>query len=319
MEKTINICREAAQISNEYEKNNTGLKKEYIIRNIMLYNSMAEMVSGYKGSFGTGYPFYVLNKGFKGDLPVIDEQLRYNEELIKAVENSKYTTWTCAECLSKNGTTMPDLKQICKTCPNMDNALKPRKVINRLPDIDMWMVCEDSYVQEVMEKLINLFNENNMQPSDINPLQTIMDIKEITECLKNGIMPEKMLPADAHIINYSTLHSLIEQVPFTIKHSLEEGNIPYLPIHPLSYRKKWQYDDAAYNFIHDFLSSLTEFSFEGDLQQLLDETRNIVASEYSFEQLYNILLTTGPESVERRHKTLQLKTAFKGRIDSWKK
>lgn len=319
MEKSINICKEAAEISTEYEKNNSELKKTYLIHNIMVYNCLVEKLTGYKGSFGTGYPFYVLNKGFKGNLPVIDEQIRYNDELVEAVENSNYKTWNCAECLSKNGATMPDLKQICKTCPNMDNALKPRKVINRLPDIDMWMVCEESYIQEVMEKLIKLFDENNIQPSDINPLQTMRDIKEITECLKNGIMPEKMLPADAHIIEYSTLYSLIEKVPFTLKKALEEGNIPYLPIHPLSYRKKWQYDDAAYNFIHDFLSSLTEFSFEGDLQKLLDEVRSIVVSEYSFEQLYNILIITGPESVARRHKTLQLKTAFEGRVDSWKK
>lgn len=30
----------------------------------------------------------------------------------------------------------------------MNDKLKPRKIINRLPDLDMWLVCEDGCVEK---------------------------------------------------------------------------------------------------------------------------------------------------------------------------
>ena len=48
------------------------------------------------------------------------------------------------------------------------------------------------------------------------------------------------------------------------------------------------------------------------------ETRKYIAETYSMEQLYNILLASGPDSVKRRHKTLELKNCFEERINSWK-
>ena len=214
---------------------------------------------------------------------------------------------------------MPDLKQICKPCLKMDNSLKPRKVINRLPDIDMWMISKEKNIGEAKDQLISLFNEYDMRTSDVDPINTINDMAEISEQLKDGIMPKKLLPIDAHIISYENIYSLIEKMPYVLDKALKNNDIPYLPIHPLSLRKTWQYDDTAYNFVHDYLSSLTDFNFEGDLKQILYETRNIVANNYSFEELYNFLLLTGPDSVKRRHKTLVLKDRFKERVDSWKK
>lgn len=319
MEKSISICKKAAESSTQFEKNNSDLKRRYIIHNIQLYNHVVAMVDGNRGTFGTGYPFYALNRDLTITLPVIDEQLRYNNELITTVENSNYTTWQCSTCLSKNGSMMPDLKQICKICPNIEDALKPRKVLNRLPDIDMWMICKDNYISVAKEELVTLFHKYNLHPSDINPIQTIDDVSEIAENLENEIMPEKLLPLDAHIIGYSTLSELIKQVPSVLKQAMIDNQVPYLPIHPLSYRKIWQYDDAAYNFVHDYLSSLTEFNLDDDLQQLLLETRSVIANNYTFEQLYNYLIKTGPESVKNRHKTLELKDRFKERIESWKK
>ena len=201
----------------------------------------------------------------------------------------------------------------------MDDALKHRKVINRLPDIDLWMVCEDNFIHTAKDSLIFLFDKSHFHPSDINPLETISDIAEITESIKMGLKPTKLLPLDAHIIDSNTLLSLIEQVPFILKCAKENNEVPYLPIHPLSYRKVWQYDDMAYNFIHDYLSSFTEFNFNSDLQQMLEETRTIIAKNYTFEELYHYLLATGPDSVKRRHKTLELKDRFEERIESWRK
>ena len=319
MEMPINICKDAAETSNLYELNNGQLKKDYLIKNITLYNEIVKRINGSRGSFGTGYPFYALGPNLTGNLPIIDEQLRYNQELIDATNNSNRTMWTCGNCLSSNCTNMPDLKQICKPCPNMDDELKPRKVINRLPDIDLWMVCDPSKIDFAKEVLIHLFAENNFQPSDIDPLQTLSDITEITHDLYDGNMPTKLLPLDAHIIDSSIFESLIEKLPYTLKCAMSNQIIPYLPIHPLSYRKSWQYDDEAYNFVHDFLSSLTDYNFDNDLSKLLTDTRKEIANTYTFDQLYDMLIKTGPESVSRRHKTLQLKNSFRERIDLWKK
>lgn len=314
---SINICSDAAMASTDFERNNTELKKLYLIKNILLYNDVVKSVEGNCGTFGTGYPFYALGKDFEGQLPVIDEQIRYNDELVSAVKCSCHESWNCANCLQRKGHTMPDLKQVCKTCKDMDDALKPRKVINRLPDIDMWMVCDTSCITEAKEKLISSFEKNKMMPSDIDPVQTLEDIFSINKELNNGKMPSKKLPLDAHIIDYSTLYSLIEKVPFVMKRAINNGEIPYLAIHPISYRKKWQYDDMPYNFVHDYLSSFTDFGFKSELKNILIQTRKELVSMYSPEQLYNYLLLCGPDSVSRRHQTKELKKVFEERIKLW--
>lgn len=322
MERTINICRKAAIASNNYEKENSKIKKQFILRNIEDFNEIAKKAEGFKGSFGTGYPFYALGPELTGDLPIIGEQIDYNNKLLETVKNTDYKNWTCSECIAKNYKIMPDLKQVCKLCPNMDDELKPRKVINRLPDIDMWMVCESDRIKKAKDFLVLLFKIYNFRTSDVNPVETIDDVIEISSNIKNGIMPDKNLPLDAHIIPYEDLINLISQVPQKIKEANSNGTTPYLPILPLSYRKSWQKDDTAYNFIHDFLSSLTEYNFDGDLLKILKETRRVLANKYSFEQLYDFLMQTGPDSVKRRHTTSKpeniLKLTFKERIDSWK-
>lgn len=318
--ENIDICTRAANSSSEFERNNSELKRRYLLHHIFLFNYIAKMTPNNYGTFGTGYPFYALGQNLEGPLPVIEEQLRYNEELFEAVQNSNLTEWKCAECLKENASDMPDLKQVCKPCPNMNPELKPRKILNRLPDIDLWMVCDKNYISATSETLIRLFKEYNMESSDLDPIKTIANIEIINASLRNGEIPNIMLPLDTHIIDYSKFVSLIEQVPDVLKRAINEGRIPYLPIHPLSYRKTWQYDDTAYNFVHDYLSSLTELKLDYDLRKLLAETRSIIADSYSFDQLYDCLIRTGPDSVLRRHRTTpQLKSRFKERIDSWKK
>lgn len=316
---TSNLCVRAAEVSTEIEQNNSNLKKEYIISNIKLYNDLVSSVDGYCASFGTGYPFYALKKNLEGKLPVIGEQIRYNNELIEIAEKEKNPIWTCASCLYRNGSKMPDLKQICKPCPNICDGLKPRKVINRLPDIDLWMVAEDEMIDSVSKELTELFNEYGFRTSDVDPVQTIIDLIQINDDLKNEKMPKKLLPIDSHIIGYKELLSLINEVPGVIQESSIYDRVPYLPIHPLSYRKDWQYDDMAYNFIHDYLSSFSEYNFDETLQSILNQTRSEIVDNYSIDQLYDMLLSTGPKSVAERHKTKELKTRFYERVESWKR
>lgn len=275
------------------------------------------LIDGNKGSFGTGYPFYVLQKDLTGQMPVIDEQIRYNNELLAHIEESNRADWVCEGCLIENYDDMPDLKQVCKPCPNMDSELKPRKIINRLPDIDMWMVCEDEGVEKAQNQLTALLKKYNIHTSDVNPVQTIRDMEEITEDIKRGVMPRKFLPIDAHIMEYSKMKKLIEQVPLVLARTKGSGQVPYLPIHPKSYRKTWQYDDEAYNFIYDFLSAFTEFNFTSALNQSLTTTRNKVANDYTSDELYEFLLQSATESNKRRNQTKKLREIFNDRISSW--
>ena len=319
MKRSIDFCIKTANISTDFEKTNTELKREYLISNINQYHQITSQISCNKGTFGTGYPFYALNSQLKGKLPIINEQIRYNNELISAVTGCTYTTWTCAHCIKENGTKMPDLKTICKPCSQMDNALKPRKLINRLPDIDLWLVCPKSQVEETKIKLIELFKEQNMIPSDIDPVQTIEDVEEIVNDITQGLMPSKWLPLDTHIIDYETFIELIKKLPQILIDAKKTNKIPYLPIHPQSLRKQWQQDDEPYNFVQDFLLSLTDFNFEPTLKGALEETRKIIAKTYTIDELYEIMLSSGPESVVRRHETQQLQLCFQERIKSWKK
>lgn len=191
MTKSISFCKELANFSTQFETNTSDLKKRYLLENIKKFNELVAEIKINRGSFGTGYPFYALGPNFSGELPIISEQIRYNNELKDAVNNSCHSSWVCYDCLNKNGVLMPDLKQICKPCPNIEDSLKPRKVINRLPDIDMWMICNAQDIEFAKQAMTNLFNAYNMHPSDIEPTRTFEDIREIITDLENGIMPSK--------------------------------------------------------------------------------------------------------------------------------
>ena len=314
----IEFIEKTVHASNKFELTNSELKRQYIISNIMLYNAITSLIDECKGTFGTGYPFYALNPDLTGALPIINEQIRYNDELLQAAENSKFERWRCLECLDKNGITMENLKFMCKPCPGMDDALKPRKIINRLPDLDLWMLCDADKIETISAPLQQALAQAGFRTSDVDPVKTIYEMVEIANELQAGKMPKKKLPIDTHLIDRATLYTLVCQVPDVLDHCKRYDRIPYLPIHPLSLRKKWQKDDTAYNFIHDYLSSFTEFNIDPKIKKALDETRKYIAQRYSFEELYDWTIKTGPDSVARRHKTPALKEYSRNRIEAWK-
>lgn len=311
------LTNKVEKASTEFEKTNTELKRKYLLWNITAFNSIASAVSVSKGSFGTGYPFYALDKNLQGELPIIQEQIRYNRQLVKDGEHLKDVRWLCENCLKEKYYQMPDLKLICKPCPNMIDKLKPRKIINRLPDIDMWLVCEDGGIQKAEEELSILLEKNSMITSDVNPLLAIDNVSKISELLKNGIKPKIFLPIDAHIIEYSQLKKLIEQLPKLLEDAKKSQQKPYLPIHPRSYRKQWQYDDEAYNFICDFLAAFTEFNFSKELQESLDRSRLEVATKYTPNELFDFFLQSTTNSTFRRFQSIELEELFLKRVKGW--
>lgn len=304
--------------STDFERTNTELKRRYLIWNIDAFNTIASVVSVSKGSFGTGYPFYALDENLEGTLPIIQEQIRYNRQLIRDGEPVQKSIWLCKSCLRKNYSTMPDLKKVCNPCPNMLDELKPRKIINRLPDLDMWLVCKDGCVEKAQEELSRLLKIHDMHTSDIDPLSSLEDVSKISRMLKEGKFPKIFLPIDSHIIEYSKIKELIEQVPETLSEARKEEIKPYLPIQPKSYRKKWQYDDEAYNFIYDYLSAFTPFNFPKELQQSLNRTRTRVASEYTPEELFDFLMQSATKPNFRRFQSMELEDYFLKRVNGWK-
>lgn len=315
IEEMINKVETA---STDFEKTNTELKRKYLIWNIEAFNSLASSVSVSKGSFGTGYPFYALDTNLEGPLPIIQEQIRYNRQLVRDGEPFQKSIYLCKSCLEKNYKNMPDLKTVCNPCPNMIDTLKPRKLINRLPDLDMWLICEDGCIEKAQEELSTLLKKYDMRTSDVDPFLSIDDVAQISELLKSGNKPGIFLPIDTHIIEYSALKELIEQVPETLKEAKQNIKKPYLPIHPKSYRKQWQYDDEAYNFIYDFLSAFTSFNFSEELQQSLAQSRLEVANNYTPEELFNFLLQSATPANFRRFQSMHLEDYFFKRVEGWK-
>lgn len=311
------ITQKVEKSSTNFEKTNTDLKRKYLLWNIEAFNIIASKISTNRGTFGTGYPFYALDGNLNGKLPIIEEQIRYNRQLVKNGEAVQKSIWECKRCLDEKYASMPDLKRICKPCPNMLDELKPRKIINRLPDIDMWIVCEDGKTNEVENQLQKLLESFNMQPSDIDPFSAIENVEEISKDLEEGRIPKNFLPMDIHIMEYSEMKELIKEVPSVLREAKQEEKTPYLPIHPKSYRKTWQYDDEAYNFIYDYLSAFTPFNFEKELQATLDNSKRQVIRENTKEELLDFLLKSATKANFRRFQSLELEEIFLKRVESW--
>lgn len=313
----MNICEKAANVSTRFEECASDLKRKYLINNINMINIIMSYMPGYRGSFGTGYPFYVLDENLEGELPIIQEQIRYNNELYESAKD--ISSWPCENCLKTRGTKMPDLKQVCKPCPQIEDSIKPRKVINRLPDIDMWMICADDKIEKAKVGLAKLFEYYDMYTSDVDPVRTIYDVEDIVSDLEIGKMPSKKLPLDIHIIEYSKFASLLDAIPSSLLDAMDKKTIPYLPIHPISLRKTWQYDDMAYNFVLDYLLSIHPFNWEEKLEEKYAISKKIVVSSFTNEDLVEVLYSVAPDSVKKRFQTPQLKRRYERRLGLWKK
>ena len=116
----------------------------------------------------------------------------------------------------------------------------------------------------------------------------------------------------------SKLEELISQVPDELRLTKLEGRKPYLPIRPKSLRKKWQYDDEAYNFIYDFLSAFTAFNFPEELQQSLNNSRLKVINEHTSTELFDFLMQSANKATFRRFQSMELEERFLKRVEEWK-
>ena len=312
-EDTLRIVEFVARLSSMYELENTSLKKAYMQQEIENIKNVFKLSSNYRGTFGTGYPFYAVGDDMKYDLPVILEQLRYNIELIEECRKQDTRLWACFNCLEEKIDEFPNLKIYCKHCTALSDELKPRKVINRIPDLDIWCVAKKRTTLKTCDELSHLLEQAALTTSDVNPLQTFKDLKEIVEAIQSGRMPTRHLPIDIHVVEEDILNNLIEMVP----DSINRGNLDLL-IYPYSLRKKWDYEAEGYNFIRDFLGSFSDLDLPIETQKKLYKARKELAERYSVEELYAILMETALDSTKRRHETVQLQKIFKEKVNRWK-
>lgn len=313
------ITREVAEASNSIENNNSKARMVYFLNHLFVWNQINRLSEHSVGTFGTGYPFYSLKYNLKDGFSPIEEQIRYDNELLAEAKDIKNKEWICASCLYKNAEMMPDLKQICKPCPNMKNELKPRKIINRLPDLDFWTICEDGKIEETSDEILRYLKIFNMDSSDNDPLRTIRDVKEIAEDLDRNKVPNRYLPMDVHIIENSKLKQLIKQVPeVLIETKKNSDHIAYLPIHPLSYRKSWQYDDTAYNFIFDYLFSFTVLNADKELIEINRKTKREVSNDFTNEELINTIKSVAVDGQRRRMNNERIIDVLNTKFDIWR-
>lgn len=186
-----------------------------------------------------------------------------------------------------------------------------------IKNIDMWMICADDKIEEAKVGLVKLFENYDMHTSDIDPVRTINDMEDIVSDLETGKMPSKKLPLDIHIIEYSKFSSLLDEIPFSLLNAMDMTTVPYLPIHPISLRKTWQYDDVAYNFAFDYLFSLTPFSWEDDLNNKLMKSRFELRSLFSEDDLIEIFDLVASDAVKRRFETKTVKKCYGRRLKLW--
>lgn len=314
----------AAEASTLFEITNTDLKRYYIEMNIKEIVDCMKNVSCFCGAFGTGYPFYVTDEEHNFSLPVITEQLRYNDELLQHAMKSIFFEWSCDRCLSINGSKMPDLKCFCKSCDRIEDQLKPRKVINRLPDLDIWMICQDDQFDNAKSALEKNLYKKNMKTSDNDVLGTVRDVASISLSLANGVFPDKWLPLDIHILKESEFFDVLSKVSSEIFNSINEGTKPYVAIWPDSLRKTWQKDDTPYNFIFDFLFSLTPLDMDSSIRNKIDQVRNSIAlmlKKFNSDEnvASNLLFAISSDATKRRFENSQLQKVYEGRLKKWGK
>lgn len=332
------VCKAAVDSSNSFEelgrtKIGAEAKKKYIQSNYDKYREIAGDSKHAVLMFTTGYPGYDLS------LKEIDEQYRYNNELMQQVakRGMENMTWKCGGCLVENYHRMPDLKMVCYPCAKIPNEIKPRKILNRLPDLDVWYVYDDTKAIEsdsifdsnraaLMREIESGLKKQGLETSDTNPIKAINDMAEIADTLKRGKIPAKGLPVDVHVVGLNYLKNLIASVPNYMHRSMGT-DVEELKINPFSLRKKWDFDSQGYNYVFDFLMAFTILPYNAnskimgqqkDVIDLVNQVRSEIFSMFTEEEVFDILCNVAGPSSKRRIGSPFVMNQIKQKFTDWR-
>ena len=291
---------------NSYEGNMSSARLDYLLRHMEAFNDALQGIDNTHGTMATGHPFYAISSD--NTIVPIEEQLRYNEKL--RTTTADFGSWPCLLCADS----LPDLKTRCGTCSRTE--LKPRNIFKRAPDMDLWLIVEKNSADLEEEVQARLWGAG-FYTSDANLSTSLIKLNRALRTLKNNTMPDNWLPIDAHIIERGDLIAKIKEMPKLVKrYTLNKSSMPYIPIQPRSLRKKWQFDDEPYNFVKDYLYSLTPSGWSDDDMAILNESRRhvrkIMPADYALDMLKQIDSTTS-----RQLNTAGIEEAFCRRYNSW--
>lgn len=260
----------ALELSVRFNQDESPVRGDYMRREFADFSEVVSKVPGYRGCFGTGHPYYA-NKPDGGiyEIPEITRYINQYRNSLRNEEIGQIGNWLCGTCQIL--VDHPDLKQRCKPCELVD--VKPRDVFRALPDLDFWVIASDDVDQTHFEESIQAaVQAEGFQSSDVDVIHSIRDAVRVMQTLETGLMPRARLPIDLHIVTENSLNKLMRETPTAVK------NGDFLGIVPRSWHKIWEMPDAPYDFVKDFIFSLTEGEIQNEgLRQLLKDTRTEVA------------------------------------------
>lgn len=244
------VLVQALETASEYTRDTTTMKGEYLQQQFDDFTSAVRAVPGYKGVFGTGYPFYAMKEdGGTYDVPEITRYTRSFIPMVKKDAARQHGAWICGACQVESD--LPDLKTFCKPCDSVD--FKPRDIFKALPDLDFWVIVDpQDEPLETIEKIVEERVENaGFYTSDRDVAQAVDSTLFVMRTLQRGNTPTARLPLDLHVVTKDQLLACMNEVPQALAQKVT------VPITPRSWHVEWEDADAPYDFVKDFLFSMT--------------------------------------------------------------
>lgn len=294
----------------DFNNDRSNRKGEYLAAQFEDFTQAASWVPGYKGAFGTGYPFYAQRDD--GSVVAVEEISRFiSETKVRAKEDeaSRVGEWACGMC--QIAVEHVDLKQKCKPCTAQ--VLKPRDMFKALPDLDYWIVVEQDS-PHVEGAASSILQRAGFQQSDADIYFAVHDTIEVLTALKGGREPRARLPLDLHIVTVDQLKGALLKV----QTATSQGFKDKVPISPRSLHIVWEDVDEPYDFLKDFLLSFTVGGIlDPELGAMIKQTQEIVAAHSTPKQVIDALRLMHPKE-QRQLETKELQTLLQRRLESWK-
>jgi hypothetical protein len=297
------------ELAAEFSEDESVLKGEYMAQQFEDFTHAVRSIPGYKGSFATGYPYYAQNPD--GGVYAVPEIARYARSFIPKIEADAARgngAWICGACQVFSD--LPDLKSQCKPCDAVD--IRPRDIFKALPDVDFWVVADDDEtpVSEFEQAVEDHVEREGFYVSDKDIAQAFDDTIHVMKALKRGNMPPTRLPLDLHVVTKKQMLNRLGKVQKTLK----RGEM--LPISTRSLHKQWESSDEPYDFLKDFLFSMTPGDWpDAELQTALFTSRK-AAKEHIGSKIVEIVSGMA-EKEARQLGATPLQECLVQRIRSW--
>jgi len=265
---------------------------------------LRQRVPQVRGGFGVGFPFHSTTSS--GELVANPEFDSYNlgfiDTITKAKQLSRTALWECSPCQTEADFTPTS----CSDCTL--TTLKPREVMKAMPDVDMFIVCED-ISPATLATIQDAAIEGGFTQSDFDATGAIKRIGSILDSFADSAKPADYFPVDIHAVQEKPMIEALQDI------AKGETDIT-IPIR--SMYAGWKRNEKI-DFWFDFVFSGT-FSPDAcseEVMQAVTQERNGLTEQYSNEAIESLV----------RQKSLRAdvlldysdtRQVFLDKIDSWK-